>query len=505
MDAAWNQAWEQMLQMVAVYVPNLLGATAILVVGWLLAAIGAALVRGALHKTTLDNRLAGWLVGEEQARTVDVEGAVGKGVFYIIMLLVLVAFFQALGLTLVTEPLNRALVQVSEYLPRIVGAGLLLVVAWLLASGARMVLGRVLRASGLDQRLGEKAGTPPDGKAPVSQSIAETAFWLVLLLFLPIVLSALALEGILVPIQGMIGEVLAYLPNLFAAGLILLVGWLAARILRNIVTGFLAAAGADRFSESVGLARILGSIRLSTMVGQVLYVLALVPVVVGALTALKLDTISKPASDVLLEIVSVLPNIFAGIVIVLIAYVLGRLVSQLVTNLLSAAGFNVVLTRLGLGRSVPEGGRSPAEVVGFIVLIAIMLLASMEAFRILGFTVLSDLIAQFNVFAAKVLLGLGIVAVGLFFAHLIGEKIASSGTANAGILSFLTRISILVLVISMALEQMGIGSETVRLVLGIGLGAVGVALAIAFGFGARESAGKLVEEGLQSLRRKREP
>jgi hypothetical protein len=155
--------------------------------------------------------------------------------------------------------------------------------------------------------------------------------------------------------------------------LILLIGWLVARILRNIVTGFLAAAGADRFSESVGLAKILGPHRLSGMLGQVLYILALVPVVVGALTALQLETISKPASDVLLEIVLVLPNIFAGIVIVLLAFVIGKMVSQLVVNLLTAGGFNVVMKRLGLGREGPEGGRQPAEVIGFIVLIAIML------------------------------------------------------------------------------------------------------------------------------------
>lgn len=131
-----------------------------------------------------------------------------------------------------------------------------------------------------------------------------------------------------------------------------------------------------------------------------------------------------------------------------------------------------------------------------------MLLASMEAFRMLGFTLLGDLIAQFNVFAGQVLLGPGIVAAGLLFAHLVGEKISSSGTANAGILAFLTRVSILVLVVAMALEQMGIGAETVRLVLSIGLGAVGVALAIAFGFGAREAAGRLVEEWLRAIRKK---
>lgn len=182
-----------------------------------------------------------------------------------------------------------------------------------------MVLSRVVRASGLDRRLSEGTGAQDTGTSAVSRTVAETAFWLVLLLFLPVVLSVLALGGILLPVQGMPGEVLQFLPNLFAGGLILLVGWLAARILRNILTGFLAAAGADRFGETVGSARLLDPYRLSGMAGLVVYVLALVTVVIGALTALQLGTISKPASDVLFGILSVLPNIFAAIVIVLLA------------------------------------------------------------------------------------------------------------------------------------------------------------------------------------------
>ncbi|HMA81656.1 MAG TPA: hypothetical protein VKR81_12235 [Candidatus Binatia bacterium] len=116
---------DQMNQIVVGYVPHLIGALAILVLGWLVARALAAIVRGALRRTNLDNKLAHWLTGE----AVAVEDGVSRGVFYLIMVFVLVAFFQALGLTLPTEPLNRLLNQIFEFAPQLLGAGLLLFVA----------------------------------------------------------------------------------------------------------------------------------------------------------------------------------------------------------------------------------------------------------------------------------------------------------------------------------------------------------------------------------------
>jgi hypothetical protein len=69
---------------------------------------------GALRRTTLDNRLARWVMGEAAAEGVEVERQVARGVYYLIMLFVLIAFFQTLGLTLITEPLNQLLIQVSS-------------------------------------------------------------------------------------------------------------------------------------------------------------------------------------------------------------------------------------------------------------------------------------------------------------------------------------------------------------------------------------------------------
>jgi small-conductance mechanosensitive channel len=313
---------DQITQLVGAYIPNLIGALAILIIGWLVALVVSAIVRRALRRTTLDNRLARWIVGEEKAKAFEVERWIAKAVYYLIVLFVLIAFFQALGLTLITEPLNQLLVQVFEFAPRLLGAGLLVLIAWIVARGLKLIVSRVLSIAKLDERLGSQAGLEEEEHVFLTQTLANAVYWLVLLLFLPAVLDALALQGLLEPVQGMINKILGFLPNIFAAGLILVIGWFVARIVQRIVTNLLAAVGTDRLSEQVGLATVLGKQRLSGFLGLVVYVLILIPVLIAALNALALEAITQPATNMLDTILGALPAVFAAGLVVAIAYVL---------------------------------------------------------------------------------------------------------------------------------------------------------------------------------------
>jgi hypothetical protein len=120
--------------------PKLFKALAILVVGWVVALIIAAIVRGILRRTSLDNKLASLIVGADQAQSMQVEKGIGKGVFYFVMLFVLVSFFQTLGLTMITEPLNALLNTVFAFIPQVAGAAVLLLAAWIIATVLRMVV-----------------------------------------------------------------------------------------------------------------------------------------------------------------------------------------------------------------------------------------------------------------------------------------------------------------------------------------------------------------------------
>ena len=62
---------------------------------------------------------------------------VGAGVYYLALLLVFIGVCEALNLTLITEPLRPLLRTVLAYVPRVLGAVVLLLVAWAIATIAR--------------------------------------------------------------------------------------------------------------------------------------------------------------------------------------------------------------------------------------------------------------------------------------------------------------------------------------------------------------------------------
>jgi hypothetical protein len=494
-----ENVWDRVIETVGNYVPSMLGALAILVVGWLVARLIAAGVRSVLRRTDLDNRLARWLVGG----SVPVERVIASTVFYLLMVFVLMAFFQTLGLTIPTEPLNRLLSEIFQYAPQILGAGLLLFIAWIVASLLRVIVARVLGALNLDEKLASQVGVEGEKKTSLTKTLSDTVYWLVLLLFLPAVLNALALQGLLGPVQGMVNKVLDFLPNIFTAALILIIGWLVARVVQRVVSNLLAVVGTDQLSERTGLASLLGNQNLSSVLGLVCYILILIPVLIGALEALSLDAITAPVSNMLNAILAALPAIFAAALILVIAYAVGRVVAGLVSNLLGGVGFNGVLARLGLGREPVAGERTPAEIAGYLVLVGIMLFATIEAVRELGFVLLADLVVRFTVFAGEIVLGLIIFGIGLFLANLASSTVLSSGANQAGLLALAARVSIIVLAGAMALRQMGLAEDIINLAFGLLLGSVAVAVALAFGLGARDVAGREVNEWVQSLRSKK--
>ena len=503
-----NLALDQIIQSVGIsvgaYFPNIVGALLVLIIGWLAALILAALVQGALKATKIDNRIAAWAVGGERARSLNVERMIGKGVFYFSLLFVLVAFFNALDLQIVAEPLSNLLNQVFEYIPRILGASLLLLAAWIIANLSKIVVKRVLGVAKLDRMLEKKAGLKEGKDKPLTSTLAEAVYWIVFLLFLPAILDVLEIQGLLGPVQQMTNQILVFLPNIFAAGLLVLIGWFGARIVQRIVTNLLASIGVDKLSARTGIAPVLGSQKLSSAVGTVVYILILIPVLIAALNALALEAVTRPASNMLNTILGAIPAIFGALVVLILSYMVGRVVAGLVANLLKNVGFDAILAKIGWSNAAAKvkDDKAPSTFVGYLVLVGIMLFATIEAFGLLGFDVLADLTAQFIVLVGHIVFGLVILAIGTYFANLAAHAVKASGAKQSGFLSMAARVSILLLAGAMALRQMGLANEIITLGFGLILGAFAVALALALGLGGRDVAAKHIDGWLKELKKK---
>ncbi|MEG3978849.1 hypothetical protein QT970_30180, partial [Microcoleus sp. herbarium8] len=138
---------------------NLLWAIGILLIGLIVSALVSSLVGGLLKKTTIDNRLAGWITGRPEGQgSPQVEKWISAAVFWIIFIFFLVAFFNRLNLTAVSQPLNTFLNQIAGALPKLAKALIFLGIAWVLATIAKLALSRAMRTFGVDERLNQQVG-----------------------------------------------------------------------------------------------------------------------------------------------------------------------------------------------------------------------------------------------------------------------------------------------------------------------------------------------------------
>ncbi|MEA5574953.1 mechanosensitive ion channel [Anabaena sp. UHCC 0451] len=495
---------EQLIQ----FTPRLLGSAAILLVGWLLAAIIAKATKTILDNTNIDNRIAAGITGTQDVP--QIEKLISSLVFWSIILLTVVAVLQNLGLEVASRPLNNFLDQVIGFLPKIVGAGIILAAAWFLATIVKLLTVRGLQTFRLDQFLGEDS-TPGLNQLSLSETIGSALYWFIFLLFLVPVLDTLGLQQALQPVQALTTEILSILPNILAAILIAAVGWFLANIVRRLVTNLLHTTGIDYLGSRFGLSPNTGVQSLSTIIGTIVYILILIPVAIAGLNALKIEAISAPAILMLQQVLNTLPSIFTALGILIVAYFLGKFVSELVTSILTSLGFNNIFTVLGLPSLTQQTAtsetpttpiRTPSEIAGIIVLVGIMLFATVAAVNILNIPALTVLVTGIVIILGRILAGLVVFAVGLFLANLAFSIISSSGNSQTRILAQVARIAIIALVSAMALQQIGVAPDIVNLAFGLLFGAIAVAIALAFGLGGRDVAQEQMREWLASFKSK---
>ncbi|BAZ66236.1 MAG: mechanosensitive ion channel [Pelatocladus maniniholoensis HA4357-MV3] len=514
-DAGFNSYVQNSFQQIVAFLPRLLGAVAILLIGWLIAAGVAALTRGILNRTQIDNRIAAGVIGREDSRQLpQVEKLISNLVFWGILLLTLVAVLDTLELRVASQPLNTFLSQIGDFLPRFVGALIFAGVAWLVATVVKLITIRGLRALRIDERLNApEDNATAQNQLPLSDTIGNALYWFIFLLFLIPILDTLGLQRALLPVEALVTEILAILPNILGAIIIAAVGWFLATVVQRIVTNLLAATGIDNLGTQLGLSRAAGTQPLSRIIGTIVYILILIPVAIAALNTLQIEAISVPAIAMLQQILNALPAIFTAIAILILAYFLGRFVADLVTNILTSIGFNNILSVLGLSTPtrqivIPQEeptaptpiSRTPSEIAGIIVLVGIMLFATVAAVNILNIPALTALVTGIVVVLGRILAGVIIFAIGLYLANLAFSIITSSGNPQARILGQITRIAIIALVSAMALQQIGVAPDIVNLAFGLLLGAIAVAIALAFGLGTRDIAREQVQQWLESFK-----
>lgn len=469
------------------HLPSLAGALAILILGWLIALLARAAIRHLLHSVKLDQRLS-----ESTQQTIALEGIIHAAVFWLIIAMTLVAVLNVLQLEMLSGPFAELIREILAYIPRLLGGLVLALLGYVLASLVRYGARKALQTTSLNEKLTREAGMPG-----ASKNAADVLFWLIILLFLPMVLAALNLNGMLQPVQGLVEKMLLMLPNVFGALILGFVGWLIASVVRSLVSNLLQASGADTWSQKAGLSE---RIPVSQLAGMLCFILIFVPMLIAALDALKIEAISIPATHMLDQILSAVPNIFAAALILLITWYVARFAASLLEKLLASVGADNLPAKLGCA-NIFSGSFQPSHLIGVLVLFFAMLFATVEAANRLGFNQVSTLVTMFTLFGGKVLLGLSIFIVGYWLAGLAHQVVLQASGDQGLLWARLARFAILGLVLAMGLQAMEVAENIVNLAFGLTLGAIAVSFALAFGLGGREAANKLMNHWVDKIKR----
>jgi mechanosensitive ion channel-like protein len=157
--------------------------------------------------------------------------------------------------TSVVNSLSNALNLIVTFVPKLIGFLIILLVGWILATALRKAVTLLLRKVGFD-RLSNRIGlTRFDQLAGLRLDpagiLGTIVFWFIFLIFLVPAVDALGLTSV----SGILNTLIAYIPNVFVAILVLFLGTLAATFVSEIVRGATASTNIGNPKVFANIAR----------------------------------------------------------------------------------------------------------------------------------------------------------------------------------------------------------------------------------------------------------
>lgn len=369
----------------------------------------------------------------------------------------------------------------------VIRAVLILVVAFIVSGIVKSLVLKLLGKEKVSNFL-SKFETEEDSKpGSIKDFIGKLVYLLVFLLFVPSIFASLGMETIVSPINAILSSIWGYVPNIVAAAIVLIVGTMIAKLVRQLLVPVFDKININKLQEKAGI-EVNNAGKLSSTLAYIVYVLILIPMIVMALDVLDIKVISDPAVYMLNTIFAFIPSIFVGLVIIVIGCMIGKFVGQIVTRLIATAGLDAKLSKL-LEKDTQKTNLS--KLVGTIVQVVVVIFFVVEGLNVLQLEILTEVGAVIIGYMPAVLSAIVILA-ACFFASSVAEKaLRKNGFTTFAVVA---KVAIITVGAFMILSQLGIAAEIVNTAFKLILAAVAVAFAVAFGVGGKEFASNTLKK-----------
>src|SRR5699024_5280345 len=321
---------------------------------------------------------------------------------------------------------------------------------------------------------------------------------------------------------GLLDGIFGFLPNIIGAGFIFFIGFVFAKIAKQLIQTALGAVDLTKLTakfrslgdkatgvvdDSMGGGQPQSDVaaqqaaqgqqgmppqqapnaaetnaKISNLIGNLVFGIIIIVVAISALQVLGIKAISDPAQQMLQIFLNAIPLIIAAGILLAIGFVIAKFLGNLLEQILEGIGTDKAINEIGI---VPEG-TSASNVIMRIVQVAIMIFFAIMATRMLGFPEITNILNEILDLGGSVLFGAAIIAAGFLIAALIGKFITNS------LASKVLRYSASALFIAMGLRYRGLADAIINLAFGAVVIGGAAAAALAFGLGGRDAAARML-------------
>ena len=379
------------------------------------------------------------------------------------------------------DTLKSFLSSLLNRVPDVIFAILLLIVAFIAAKIAQKLVTKLL---GLikGEKITEKTGLKQESLDSAKTFIAKLVYFVVFLLFLPGVLDKLGMNSVSAPIENLANTFLNFVPKLVAAGIIIVVGFFIAKILKDLLLPLVKATKVDKLQEKTGV-QATEKTTFSNIIVNVF-------VVTASLEQLGIAAISNPASQIVSAIFAIIPNILGAIVIIAVGIFIAGLVAGLLENLLAGVGADTLVEKV---TGTPSKKLVLSKVIAQAVKYILVVIFLVQGVNVLGLPVLTEIGAIVLGYVPAAVSAILIIAIGIFAGNTAESAISKKfPEAKGGAL--IAKIAIYVVTGFLCLSQLGVATVIVESTFIFIIAAVCIAFAIAFGIGGRTFAANTLEK-----------
>ena len=304
------------------YIPGILGALLVLLIGWLIAKGIKSLVVRLLRKTSWDERLF------KNSDVGDSNVFIANIFYYVIMIVVLLVVLEILGVDQVLTPLENMLSEFLSFIPNLIGAGLIGFVGYLLA---KFVANLINIGGGFLDKLVDRTQFKDTDK--IVNILKKVVFIIIFIPFLIQAFNALELDAISGPANNILSGFIEMIGEIIIASLILVIFIWGGKYLAQFLEDLFKSLGLDRTAEKIQIQNMIGAGQsLSKIVANLIYFFL---VFFGITTAVEILGLTQ-LTETLNQVLEVTGQILFGLVILAI----GNYISVMIYNTMTKSESN---------------------------------------------------------------------------------------------------------------------------------------------------------------------